>query len=61
LLNNVRPQYKFDLYIQGTSTLVNTSGLITASNQFLFENVNPGKYDITPQLMMVVQIQKQLK
>jgi hypothetical protein len=34
--NNVRPQYKFDLYIQGTSTLVNTSGLITASNQFLF-------------------------
>jgi hypothetical protein len=23
--NNVRPQYKFDLYIQGTSTLVNTS------------------------------------
>jgi hypothetical protein len=34
--NNVRPQYKFDLYVQRTGTLVNTSGLLTASNQFTF-------------------------
>ncbi|MDG2433286.1 SprB repeat-containing protein, partial [Flavobacterium sp.] len=44
--NNVRPQYKFDLYLQGSATIVNTSGLITASNQYTFVNVNPGKYSI---------------
>jgi hypothetical protein len=35
-----------DLYVQGTGTLVNTSGLLTASNQFTFVNVSQGNDDV---------------
>ncbi|SHG56134.1 gliding motility-associated C-terminal domain-containing protein [Flavobacterium micromati] len=43
--NDVNPQYTFNIYLAGSTTLLNTSGLQTF-NQFTFGNLAGGSYDV---------------